>query len=1096
MLPGGPAAKLGNRYEAWCAVAELVRLLDGKSDTLRIEVPGVDKAEFVVAAGTQREAHQVKRSHPEGKWRFAALCADGLIREIGEYLADDNSRFVFTSGSEARELLELVQAARSAESTEEFISKFLGETKRKNRFGMLLAEWRCDAPTAIKRLRRIDLRTVDERELHEKVRWAARALSVADPERVLNELRAIVEDSVHCTITRPGLVKELTKRGYSLRRVNNPQDAALVIEDATNRYLTVVRRRLIQHVLVPRAASATLLSRLGTTASDCALTGKAGIGKTASVLEVAKGLHARGQPVLAFRLDRIPSSVQTTTDLGRHLGLEESPALVLAAAAQAAERPGVLIVDQLDSVSTMSGRGSAAFDLVEQLIEEARGTWARTTIHTVVVCRSFDWKNDSRLRRLVPEDDDRIDVTEFRSDEVEVILTREGFDPVLFRARQLELLRLPQNLSLFLDAGFDPSREPNFNTSTRLFGEYWTKKRTAASIGGADQWLPSIELMCDEMNATQQLSVPQERLDHIPRAYLDVLASEGVLIFDRRRYGFGHESFFDYCFARVFMNRPDSISTFLKASEQHLFRRAQVRQVLSYLRDADPQRYIRELRGLLSDQGIRLHIKDLALALLAEVADPTTEEWAIWKHWTAAALQGIESGVRSPEKLSVLAWRRFFGSASWFSDADRRGLIEGWLASINDGVVDMAMNYLSVHHPHAPDQVASLLEPYVERGGKWRHRLRSLMDKTQHHTSRPYFDLLLRLVDNGAFDDDSKSNDDARSFTHMLYGVGENRPDWVPEAVAHRLRRQFMIIRTSGKDLSSSDLIGFDETAVRMIQSASERAPAEFLEHLLPVVFHISNLSLIGDDPPKQDAFWHFLSKSEPRTGEQACFFGLASALKNLAETDWDTLLRVVSDLRCRDTYIANFLLQSAYRAAPVYFADEAVLILCHQPWRFQCGVSESPHWDAMMLIQDVIPHCSAPNKDKLESVIMDYVGPFERPTAQLKREGIKYNGIGRTSFSLLSVIPKEMRSPHANRYFYELKRRFGAPDGEPTAVSGGFVRSPIAEIAAVKMTDDQWRRAIIKYAEGKPPYSWPDFLKGGAHELSQVLGEQAKTRS
>ena len=78
--------------------------------------------------------------------------------------------------------------------------------------------------------------------------------------------------------------------------------------------------------------------------------------------------------------------------------------LVLAAAAEATGRPGVLVIDQLDTASTMSGRSSAAFDLVERLIEEARGTGVRSTIHTVVVCRSFDWKNDSRLRRLLPKD--------------------------------------------------------------------------------------------------------------------------------------------------------------------------------------------------------------------------------------------------------------------------------------------------------------------------------------------------------------------------------------------------------------------------------------------------------------------------------------------------------------------------------------------------------------------------------------------------------------------------------------------------------------------------------------------------------------------
>ena len=541
MLPGGPAAKLGHRYETWCAVSELTRLLHGETDTLRIEEPGIDKSDFVVSTGTRREAHQVKRSHHEGKWSFAALRAGGLISYIGEFLADDNNRFVFTSGSEARELLELVQAAKDAESIEEFTSSFLGETKRKERFDALVADWSCDPQSAVDRLRRTDVRTVDERELQEKVLWAARALFVAGSESVLTKLRTIAEDSVHRKITRDDLVEELAETGCRLRRVMNPQDAAVVVQEATNRFLDVARRRLIQHVLVPQSASATLLSRLDETSSDSVVTGKAGGGKTACVIEVAERLRERGQPVLAFRLDRIPPSVHTTTDLGQHLRLEESPVLVLAAAAEAAGRPGVLMVDQLDAVSTMSGRSSAAFDLVEGLIEEARGMGARTTIHTVVVCRSFDWKNDPRLRRLLPEDhDDRIDVTDFQSDEVATILTRAGFDPALFRARQLELLRLPQNLSLFLEAGFDPSVAPAFQTATKLFHQYWENKQsTVAEIVGADHWMPVMETLCGDMNAEQRLSVPRERLDGIPRAYVRQLASGGVLTDDGHRYGFG-----------------------------------------------------------------------------------------------------------------------------------------------------------------------------------------------------------------------------------------------------------------------------------------------------------------------------------------------------------------------------------------------------------------------------------------------------------------------------------------------------------------------------------------------------------------------------
>ena len=99
------------------------------------------------------------------------------------------------------------------------------------------------------------------------------------------------------------------------------------------------------------------------------------------------------------RLPRISESL---------LDLEESPSLVLAAAVEAAGRPGVLIVDQLDAVSTTSGRTSAAFDLVEQLLLESRGSRARAAIHLVVVCREFDWGERpapaTTPARIAPED--------------------------------------------------------------------------------------------------------------------------------------------------------------------------------------------------------------------------------------------------------------------------------------------------------------------------------------------------------------------------------------------------------------------------------------------------------------------------------------------------------------------------------------------------------------------------------------------------------------------------------------------------------------------------------------------------------------------
>ena len=855
-LPGGPADKLGNRYEKWWTVRECLRLLHGDADAIRIEVPGVEKTEFVVTVGARRELHQVKRSHPTGKWSLAALGSGGLLRAMGNALAGNDDRFVFVSGSDAPELTNLCEAANDAESAEEFEHAYLAAQGRKRSFETLLNRyWKGGTRAAVDRLRRIEVHTISEHDLEDRVRWGARALFLANPDTVLAELRAIVEDSVHHTMTRQGLVEALAQRGYRIRRQPGPEHAGFAVREATDPYLGGARQRLIGKTLVRREASETLLSRLGETATDSAVTGKAGSGKTACVLEITEALGERGLPVLAFRLDRIPfSSVSTTADLGDHLGLEESPVLVLAAAAEAAGRPGVLIVDQLDAVSTMSGRSSGAFDVVESLLQEARGTRARAVIHSVVVCRAFDWRHDHRLRRLVPGPDAQVDVTGFETDEVRKILVAAGFDPARFRERQLALLRLPQNLSLFLEVGFDPARAPAFDTATQLFDRYWDEKRRAVEeriSPSPDQWKAVMETLCDEMTSTQQLSAPRETLDDFPTAYVDQLASEGVLTFDGRRYGFGHESFFDYCFARVFIRQQESLASFLKGSEQHLFRRAQVRQVLAYLRDADLVRYVQELRTLLPDEGIRAHIKDLVFTLLAEITEPNEEEWVLWQQWIMPALKAIEEDRPNPDKLSAIAWQRFFGAPSWFEMTDRHGVIEDWLTSGNARYANLAVDYLGHHQRHSPDRVAALLEPYADRGGEWALRLRCLMEWADHHTSRRFFDFFLRLVDNGTLDEARGPIAVNTTFWDMLDDLGENRPEWVPEALAHRFRRRLAVVRAGGGDLRTGEFFRYDQSAAVLFNTSAKHAPAVFVKHVLPVVLEISDSALIGDTPPE-----------------------------------------------------------------------------------------------------------------------------------------------------------------------------------------------------------------------------------------------------
>ena len=1089
-LPGGPADKLGNRYEKWWTVDALVRMLHGSGDSLRIEDLGPEKTEFVVRTDSRRQLHQAKRSHPNGKWSLAALRHGGLLLAIGEQLAGNNDEFVFASGSDARELADLCEAARHAESVQEFQDTFSSAKGRKQALEQLLKLWVCDVSDALDRLRRIKVSTIGERDLEEKVRWGVQALFV-DRDKTLSALLKIVEDSVHRTITRSALVEQLAQEGYSRRQVTSPENAGLAVSEVTDSYLEVVRRRLIGNKLIGREAARKLIARLDKKASDSVLTGKAGSGKTACVIEIVNELRARGFPVLAFRLDRLDRFQQLSTpiQLGQYLGIEESPALVLAAAAAHAECPGVLVVDQLDAVSTISGRTAGVFEIVESLLREARSKRVRVPIHTIVVCRTFDWENDSRLRQLIPDEKSKFEVAEFSVDEVKNILSESGFDPKSWGAKQLRLLQLPQNLSLFLDAGFDPLRLPTFGTAKDIFDRYWEKKREAVQervFQSADKWTATLQVLCKEMTSTQQLSVPKEKLDDIPGSYLGQMASEGVIAFDGRRYGFGHESFFDYCFARFFAARDESLVSFLRNSDQHLFRHAQVRQVLTYLRDADSERYVSELGQLLSDERIRVHIKDLAFALLAQVERPTEEEWAIWERWITPAIEAIRTEQPNADKLSEIAWQRFRGAKSWFPFVNDRNLIKEWLVSGNARLADTAMGYLRIHLEHYPDSAAVLLEPYADCGGEWTTRFRNLISWLRYPTSRRFFSLFLRLVDNGTLDDARQPFAAESVFSILLHSLEKHRPEWLSEVLAHVLRRRLAVVGNTAVIPSGRELFGYGQSDGLMIAISAQRAPRAFVEHLLPVVLEISDLCLRGQEPPKPDNVWQFLFRTKHPDAREACLAGLGEALAALASENTTNLDNEITVLRCRDSHTANYLLLALYGGNAKRYANQAVSVLCAEPWRFKCGFLDSPYWCAMEAICAFFPHCTQANREKLERAALFFTAPYERTS-----DGYPY--FGRACFDLLSAIPEELRSSRAKKRFAELERKFGKPSGHPVGATGGFIKSPIKQEATNRMSDEQWLRAIAKYDSEWRANPWSDGLKGGAWELARELEARVK---
>ncbi len=79
-IPGGPAGKAGNKYEALWGVKAMLALLLGEAERMRVKEPRVDGAEFYIEFSDCREYWQAKRQLVGQKTRsLRALSTQGVL---------------------------------------------------------------------------------------------------------------------------------------------------------------------------------------------------------------------------------------------------------------------------------------------------------------------------------------------------------------------------------------------------------------------------------------------------------------------------------------------------------------------------------------------------------------------------------------------------------------------------------------------------------------------------------------------------------------------------------------------------------------------------------------------------------------------------------------------------------------------------------------------------------------------------------------------------------------------------------------------------------------------------------------------------------
>lgn len=1060
--PGGEADKFGNRYEGAWTIRHLLYVLLGVGHSVTVEdIDDLSQgAEFTYRHGNTVEVHQLKRQNGSANtWTVKSLQDKGIWANARSHI-EDGRHFRFVSLLPASSLQDLADRARRSASHEDFIKHWLTKGLRDPFDDLSSSEIFESSETAWEILRGFWISWPDEQDIVSmNGALAELLLEGAAGSLAAVGLGDLVQNALGVTLDGPAIEARLGTYRLSRARLLNASGIAEQVDSASKGWASSIERELLQPT-IDRSETAQLVELVNGPDKLLLLMGHGGGGKSATLHQVYESLDAHSVPLLAFRLDRL-EPFSSTTELGERIGVGVSP--VTALAAVAGERPSVLIVDQLDAVSLASGRMPRNFDSVASLVREASAFPAMTV---VLACRKFDVDNDYRIRELVDAKNcAHVEVGELSDEQVVESVRAMRLDANALTDHQKKLLRSPLNLVLLKSIAGDEDAMA-FQTTKNLFDAFWQRKLTdCRQRRDTVRFNKVISTLAEAISARQRLSVPITALDADDLADdAGVLVSEHVLVRDGQQIAFFHESLFDYAFARGWIERGESLVTFLLGGEQELFRRAQVRQIMNHLRELEPDRFAVEVEALLTSPEIRFHIKDVALKIIGSLSNPSAREWEM-----VASVQDADQAFE--ERL----WRSL-QTAGWFECLDAEGVIEEWLNGLDEAYQGRAIDVMVGAAKTNPDRLATILEAH-KAAPEHPQRLLWVTRFSDLYHSRPLFELLLDAARSGHY---AARTDELWLSAHDL---GKHEPEWAVELLAAHLadRPDAMAVDSDGK---VEALLDRDYSVIQLVQLAAAGAPDFFCEHLIPYMLQVMAATAYegGEDRPPRDR--HF-SHRHPRTNvhelEDALLAGAATALRGLVEQDAESARPVLESLASDPHDTAQWLLYEALRAACSHYAEWAAELLLQGTRRFISGYyAENAVWKTRELIQSTSQFMSDETFSRLEVAILEVRFPWEsQPT-------------GWYPFNLLSVMQEDRLSEQGRRRLGELRRKFDSDQpAEPQGITGGAIGAPISQAAAERMNDEQWLGAIAKHNSERT--DWRAHT-GGAYEQSHVLQEQTKS--
>jgi hypothetical protein len=1087
---GGRADKFGNDYERQWIIRQALRLLDGEATSIHWELLGDegDGVEFQLCLldGTV-EGHQCKReSGTASKWTVASLRK--VLPKAKKQIVDGHiSQFVFVSRLPVPVLRDLAERSHTCNNDGVQFRDHSVSNKHRVEFDRLCALWGVEASDSaqlaemLRVLQGLRFKIWDESR--EDVERAAARLAKGQPRDIVACIGDFLFQSIGTTVHVDHLQKHLQLSGYPLWNIR-PDDVASAVERLRTEFEASVDAALIDGSLIRRTESVDLRSRLQEADGPRTifLHGASGAGKSGVLLEVMRDLAKEGVVVLPVRLD-IHRPDSTLEAFSESLGLPAPPSDCLSALATG--RRAVLILDQLDAIRWTGGHAAQAWTICKAIMERAVDYH---DVRVVVACRTFDLNDDQQIKvweGMARESQrhrlERIEVKELSQDIVKEVVEAHGvlYEPM--SPRELALLANPQCLYVWCAIRQWGNQTKAYDTQSDILSEFLgrVRRRVIDEMGvPSTDYDALLSTFVEYLDRNSRLDAPRGSLAQYHKA-LDGLQSIGIVQHIGDRIRFTHQSYFDHLVAaRVLdaVSRDDRAPVeWLRNSDQTLFHRQQLRQLLVLLRDREPAGYASTLRALIADGDIRFHLKHLTLNHLRAIGDPNELERPLVLEWLA-----------SDEWRVYVLEESVAGNARWFDVVDDEGLVASWLRSGHADLVEKARWLCSEFARERPHRVEAHLRIAWDAADEESRRFVDwAMPHAVEHLTDAMFEWRLERVRSGHYPLDVHqaalvAKKDGARAVRMLEAFLDRALGECEVVGASRRRRRI--------DLSDERS---EPLELACGQNASKvwdlLAPA--LDRALDLQEQLTQQIEVGKT---EDDQYTRRSELRPILSLLARMLvqaggALSSSAPEVAISRIATLKHPKADTTRR--LIAGMLAQGD----PEHLSDYAIEWLCSDRDNLEIrDFAERPVDDpSRLLIQRMSPHCSNEVFQRLESTVLAYHTEWEKETIRGQVSRNQKNEYGKPQSILLSAMPPSRLSDAARQRRTMYLEKFGPVEDyrSPDRGAGGFIGSPIDHKAAI-ISDAQWVQIISK---GEGSQDWrqvgPDRIEESSpRTFSRVL--------